>query len=202
MIRARKRFGQHFLEPVWVDKVIAAIGPAADERFIEIGPGRGALTRPLAMQSADVIAVEIDRDWLARSTAARPSADQSQGSRGRLPRSAIARSPEALVADAARPLRIVGNLPYNVASPILFALVELFGAGVPLRDATVMLQREVADRLLAPRVEGLRRDERAHRPQRSGGTPVEPSGRGVPARAKGAVDRRPTLVPRARTRGA
>ena len=65
MIRARKRFGQHFLEPVWVDKVIKAIAPEADQDFIETGPGPGALTRALAARAKSVTAFEIDRDLAA-----------------------------------------------------------------------------------------------------------------------------------------
>jgi 16S rRNA (adenine1518-N6/adenine1519-N6)-dimethyltransferase len=60
--RAKKRFGQHFLEPAWVDKVIRAIDPNPDDVFVEIGPGRGALTRPLAALAHGVTAFEIDRD--------------------------------------------------------------------------------------------------------------------------------------------
>ncbi|HWV92712.1 MAG TPA: rRNA adenine N-6-methyltransferase family protein, partial [Vicinamibacterales bacterium] len=63
--RARKRFGQHFLEPAWVARLIAAVAPASDETFIEIGPGRGALTAPLAERAGKVIAVELDRDLAA-----------------------------------------------------------------------------------------------------------------------------------------
>src|SRR5207237_3475290 len=59
---ARKRFGQHFLERTWVDKVIRAIDPQPDETFVEIGPGRGALTGPLAARAKAVVAFEIDRD--------------------------------------------------------------------------------------------------------------------------------------------
>src|SRR6185503_5424408 len=72
MLRARKRFGQHFLEPAWVDKVIRAIDPKPDEAFIEIGPGRGALTRPLAARAQTVTAFEIDRDLAAQLTATAP----------------------------------------------------------------------------------------------------------------------------------
>src|SRR5215470_9180712 len=63
--RPRKRFGQHFLEPVWVSKVVDAIRPTLDDTFLEIGPGRGALTRPLAKRTGHVVAVEIDRDLAA-----------------------------------------------------------------------------------------------------------------------------------------
>src|SRR5215510_1422053 len=65
MPRARKRFGQHFLEPAWVEKVVRAIGPRPEDTFIEIGPGRGALTRPLAERAKQVFAYEIDRDLAA-----------------------------------------------------------------------------------------------------------------------------------------
>src|SRR5437868_5586265 len=71
--RARKRFGQNFLEPAWVEKVIRAIDPKPDETFIEIGPGRGALTHPLAARAKAVVAYELDRDLVAelRTTAPR-----------------------------------------------------------------------------------------------------------------------------------
>src|SRR2546423_738182 len=62
---AGKRFGQHFLEGAWVDKVIRAIDPKPNEAFIEIGPGRGALTRPLAARAKEVVAFEVDRDLAA-----------------------------------------------------------------------------------------------------------------------------------------
>ena len=160
--RPRKRFGQHFLEPAWVDKVVARDRIRGRiRRFIEIGPGRGALTRPLA----------------ARAQARHRVRNRPRPGRRAAPRR---RSPNVTVVEgdfldvaaradrAASPrrrsgrLRVAGNLPYNVASPILFKLVELYAAGVPLLDATVMLQREVADRLLAaPGTEGLRRAQRS-----------------------------------------
>jgi 16S rRNA (adenine1518-N6/adenine1519-N6)-dimethyltransferase len=137
--RARKRFGQHFLEPAWVARVIAAIAPQPTDAFVEIGPGRGALTRPLAAAARDVVAIEIDRDLAAAlDAAALANVHVVEGDV-----LGIAGFP------AGGPLRIAGNLPYNVASPILIKLVDLFVAGTPLVDATLMLQREVADRLLA-----------------------------------------------------
>ena len=140
----RKRFGQHFLEPAWVDKVIQAIDPRSDEAFIEIGPGRGALTRPLAARAQTVTAFEIDRDLAAQLAAsAPPNLTIVEGDFLKFQRPTT---------DDPRPttIRVAGNLPYNVASPILFKLVELYASGAPLLDATVMLQREVADRLVAP----------------------------------------------------
>jgi 16S rRNA (adenine1518-N6/adenine1519-N6)-dimethyltransferase len=139
---ARKRFGQHFLEPAWVVKVIDAIAPRAGDRFVEIGPGRGALTRPLTERTAHVRAFEIDRDLAAALRETAPSNLEIVEGDFLDPRRSFD------VADS-RPIRVAGNLPYNVASPILFKLIELYDAGVPLTDATLMLQREVADRLLA-----------------------------------------------------
>ena len=137
----RKRFGQHFLEPVWVDKVIRAIDPQPTDAFVEIGPGRGALTRPLAARAQSVLAYEIDRDLARALQASAPpnlrvlEADFLKTTDSRL-----------LTTDS---LRVAGNLPYNVAAPILFRLIEWAARGVPIADATVMLQREVADRLTA-----------------------------------------------------
>jgi len=137
---ARKRFGQHFLEPAWVVKVVDAVAPAPGDSFVEIGPGRGALTRPLAARAARVTAFEIDRDLAATLRQTAPS--NLTIMEGDFLESGSLES-------AGGPIRVAGNLPYNVASPILFKLIELYDAGVPLTDATLMLQREVADRLLA-----------------------------------------------------
>lgn len=142
--RARKRFGQHFLEPAWVDKLIAALAVAPDDVFLEIGPGRGALTRPLAGRAGRVVAVEIDRDLAGSLTAAAPphvrvvEADFLRVNLGELLR------------DERTPVRVVGNLPYNISSPILFKLLDAADDGRRFRDATLMLQKEVADRLAAP----------------------------------------------------
>lgn len=147
---ARKRFGQHFLERPWVDKILRAIEPQASDTFLEIGPGRGALTRPLAAAANQVVAFEIDRDLVSELRENAPpnvaivEGDFLDVTADRV-RSALAhadRSPTRL--------RVAGNLPYNVASPILFRLIALYREGVPLVDATLMLQREVADRLVAP----------------------------------------------------
>jgi 16S rRNA (adenine1518-N6/adenine1519-N6)-dimethyltransferase len=151
MRRARKRFGQHFLERAWADKVVRAIGPAPADVFVEIGPGTGALTRPLASAAAHVVAFEIDRDLAAAlREEARPNVTLVEGD-------FLDQQPDALAAELARAgapasgdgFRVAGNLPYNVASPILFKLAALHANGLVFRDATVMLQREVADRLLA-----------------------------------------------------
>jgi 16S rRNA (adenine1518-N6/adenine1519-N6)-dimethyltransferase len=138
---SRKRFGQHFLEPVWVAKVIRAIDPQPADRFVEIGPGRGALTRPLLERVTSVQAFEIDRDLAAALGAT---------SRLTLVEGDFLDTASQLAGEQSQPLRVAGNLPYNVASPILFKLLELHASGVPLVDATLMLQHEVADRLVAP----------------------------------------------------
>ncbi|HXD72615.1 MAG TPA: 16S rRNA (adenine(1518)-N(6)/adenine(1519)-N(6))-dimethyltransferase RsmA [Vicinamibacterales bacterium] len=139
---ARKRFGQHFLEPAWVAKVVTAIAPAADEDFIEIGPGRAALTRPLAASARSVTAFEIDRDLAALlRTSAPPNVTVVEGD--------FLESDWLLKNRPAHAVRVAGNLPYNVASPIMFRLIDVYDSGIPLSDATLMLQREVADRLLA-----------------------------------------------------
>jgi 16S rRNA (adenine1518-N6/adenine1519-N6)-dimethyltransferase len=141
--RARKRFGQHFLEPAWVARLIDAVTPKPDETFLEIGPGRGALTLPLAPRAGHIVAVELDRD-LAASLATRvPSNVQL------VQADFLEVDLRDLIRDQPTPIRVVGNLPYNVASPILFRLLGNAEDGRLLRDATLMLQREVADRLLA-----------------------------------------------------
>lgn len=146
--RARKRFGQHFLEPVWADKLVRAIAPAPDQTIIEIGPGRGVLTRRLAAAAGAVIAVELDRDLAAiLRDEAIPRVTVVEGDFLKVPPAEL----EGAIAEAGRgfPVRVAGNLPYNVASPIMFRLIELFNGGLPIADGTLMLQREVADRLLA-----------------------------------------------------
>ena len=146
---AKKRFGQHFLERAWADKVVRAIAPAADETFFEIGPGRGAITALLASTARDVLAFEIDRDLAASLRhAAWPNVHVVEGDFLTVTPERVRESLNAL---DVRPtsIRVAGNLPYNVASPILFRLIDLFRSGIPLTDATLMLQREVAIRLLA-----------------------------------------------------
>jgi 16S rRNA (adenine1518-N6/adenine1519-N6)-dimethyltransferase len=141
-LRARKRFGQHFLEPAWVAKLVDALAPRRDDTFLEIGPGRGALTAPLADRVRKVIAVELDRDLAAALPARLPDVHVIQADFLDVDLSEILRNEP-------KPVRVVGNLPYNVASPILFKLLHDAGDGRLLSDATLMLQREVADRLVA-----------------------------------------------------
>jgi 16S rRNA (adenine1518-N6/adenine1519-N6)-dimethyltransferase len=139
--RTRKRFGQHFLEPVWADKVVAAIAPSPDDVIVEIGPGPGILTLRLAPRVARLIAIEIDRDLIAALTP-------------KLPPNVSLIAGDVLEIDwvdalpHASGIRIAGNLPYNISSPILFRILEL-ESRCRVTDATLMLQREVADRICA-----------------------------------------------------
>jgi 16S rRNA (adenine1518-N6/adenine1519-N6)-dimethyltransferase len=153
-VKARKRFGQHFLERAWVDKLIRDIAPAPAETFLEIGPGRGALTLPLAESGARIHAVDIDRDLSAELAATAPpnvtvtTADFLDLSADDL--FANFANASANTTDTSPPrIRVVGNLPYNVSSPILFRLLELSRETNRLLDATLMLQREVAVRIAA-----------------------------------------------------
>jgi 16S rRNA (adenine1518-N6/adenine1519-N6)-dimethyltransferase len=137
----RKRFGQHFLhDRAVIERLVAAIDPRPDETLVEIGPGRGALTLPLLDRSGTLHAIEIDRDLAARLPAL-------SASHGRLALH-VADAVEFDFATLARAqkLRIVGNLPYNVSTPLLFHLIEHIDS---IADITVMLQKEVADRMAA-----------------------------------------------------
>jgi 16S rRNA (adenine1518-N6/adenine1519-N6)-dimethyltransferase len=149
---ARKRFGQHFLERPWADKLVHAIAPSADQTFLEIGSGRGALTGPLAARAAHVLAFEIDRDLVAElRRSVPPNVTVVEGDFLKLSATQLEQLMSGVPAARERSgtLRAAGNLPYNAASPILFKLIELHSAGIPVADGTVMLQREVADRLTA-----------------------------------------------------
>ncbi len=134
----RKRLGQHFLsDPAKIEEIAAAIGPS--DTLVEIGPGRGALTLPLAGQTRHLIAVEKDpvlAEYLERQFAGNPGV--------------TIRCADALDEDLSaypKGLRLAGNLPYNVATALLQRWMEL---RTHLVDLTVMVQREVAQRLAAP----------------------------------------------------
>jgi 16S rRNA (adenine1518-N6/adenine1519-N6)-dimethyltransferase len=137
---AKKRLGQHFLEAAWADKVVEAIEPRPTDRFLEIGPGPGALTLRLAPRVAHVTAVEVDPDMVAVL-------------RAKIPANVTLIQQDFLEFDwsaaGSERLRVAGNLPYNVSSPILFSIIKRHQAGAGAEDAALMLQREVADRLVA-----------------------------------------------------
>lgn len=125
-------------------KLLDAVQPAAGDTFLEIGPGRGALTRPLAERVHRIVAVEIDRDLAA----ALPS---GVGSNVRIIQGDVLDVDiDAALQGERLPVRVIGNLPYNVSSPILFRLLDAADEGRTFTDATLMLQKEVVDRLVAP----------------------------------------------------
>ena len=139
--RPRKRFGQHFLAPAWAAKLVSAIDPRSDQTFLEIGPGQGAITRRLAERAAAVVAVEVDRDLAATLRAA--AIERLTVIEGDILEIDLA----ALGLPAGT--RVAGNLPYNISSPILFQLLDTQDRLNVFADATLMLQKEVADRLIA-----------------------------------------------------
>jgi 16S rRNA (adenine1518-N6/adenine1519-N6)-dimethyltransferase len=148
VIRARKRFGQHFLEPTWQARVAEACAVGPDDDVVEIGPGTGALTLALAARARRVLAIEVDRD-LAAALEARAVPGLTVYT-GDVLDDAATRALDAWLGPTAdAPFRVVGNLPYNVAAPILFQVGRWRARRPGLRDAIVMLQAEVADRLLA-----------------------------------------------------
>jgi 16S rRNA (adenine1518-N6/adenine1519-N6)-dimethyltransferase len=136
--RPRKRFSQNFLvDQTVIADIVAAISPQRDDTMVEIGPGLGALTRPLAAAIQRLHVIEIDRDIVARLRSAFS------------PERVIIHEGDALEFDFAaigRSLRVVGNLPYHISTPLLFHLAD--GAAA-LRDIHVMLQKEVVARMVA-----------------------------------------------------
>ena len=140
--QARKRFGQNFLsDKNIIYKIIEAIRPDPADRMVEIGPGLGAMTEPLMSRLDHLHVVEIDRDLIARLKEAH-SPDKLTIHEG----DALKFDFGSLVADGA-PLRVVGNLPYNISTPILFHLLEHVDV---IADQHFMLQKEVIDRMVAP----------------------------------------------------
>ena len=143
MIRARKRFGQHFLhDKTVIARIVERIAPRPGDALVEIGPGHGALTRSLLAGAGRLDAIEIDRD-LARELQ-REFAQET---------GFVLHTADALEFDWAAlarmrgaPLRLVGNLPYNISTPLLFRLLK---CREPIADMHFMLQKEVVDRMLA-----------------------------------------------------
>ena len=139
--RPRKRWGQHFLHDRHaIARIIAAIAPAPDDHICEIGPGEGVLTRPLVAAAGRVDAIEIDRDLAAALSADSAEEGTLQVHVG----DALTFDPAAIAGE--RPLRVVGNLPYNISTPLLFHLLEHIEH---IADMHFMLQREVVERMAA-----------------------------------------------------
>jgi len=136
---ARKRFGQHFLiDSMIIDGIVDAIDPKPGEALVEIGPGLGAMTDPLIARSGKLTVIELDRD-LAANLRKRTELDVVESDVLRVDFAALA-------ARAGRKLRVVGNLPYNISTPILF---HLLGSVDQVIDQHFMLQKEVVDRMAA-----------------------------------------------------
>jgi 16S rRNA (adenine1518-N6/adenine1519-N6)-dimethyltransferase len=137
--RPRKRFGQHFLtDPGVIDAIVRAIDPQPHDTIVEIGPGQGAITEPLAKQAGTLHCVELDRDLVASLRRRFERRDN-----------VVIHEADALRFDFCRlgdSLRIVGNLPYNISTPLLFHLVDSRDC---IADMYFMLQKEVVDRMTA-----------------------------------------------------
>ena len=154
-MRARKRFAQHFLESAWVDKLVTAVAATPEDSILEIGPGRGAITRPLAAQVKRLLAIEIDRDLAGDlEAAALPNVTVVSNDVLSVDLVPIITDWLGAAPGPGNQFRIVGNLPYNISSPILFALLDLAARTGGVRDAMLMLQKEVADRLVAKKGTG------------------------------------------------
>jgi 16S rRNA (adenine1518-N6/adenine1519-N6)-dimethyltransferase len=135
----RKRFGQHFLvDTAVLDAIVAAIDPRPGQALVEIGPGLGALTRPLLQRCERLTVIELDRDLAARL--ARDAALEV------IEADVLTVDFVALAARRGSELRVVGNLPYNISTPILF---HLLGAASAVQDQHFMLQKEVVERIAA-----------------------------------------------------
>lgn len=148
--KARKRFGQHFLEAAWVNKLVAAVGATKDDAILEIGPGRAAITRPLSDLAGKMLAIEVDRDLAAELEASGlPNLTVVTGDFLSIDLLPILADWLGDPPGPAHQFRVVGNLPYNISSPILFTLLDLAAKTGGVRDAMLMLQKEVADRLVA-----------------------------------------------------
>jgi len=145
--RARKRFGQNFLhDPGVIARIIEAIRPQRDDLLVEIGPGLGALTRPLLERLAHLHVVELDRDLVQRLRDEFPPARVTVHQADALDFDFCALARPDDTSDTRRVMRVVGNLPYNISTPLLFHLLENSPC---VADMTFMLQKEVVDRLAA-----------------------------------------------------
>jgi 16S rRNA (adenine1518-N6/adenine1519-N6)-dimethyltransferase len=136
---ARKRFGQHFLtDGAIIDAIVDAIAPEPGQALVEIGPGLGAMTDPLVARSHKLTVIELDRD-LAQRLRKRPELDVIESDVLQVDFAALAQA-------RGQRLRVVGNLPYNISTPILFHLLD---ASEHVIDQHFMLQKEVVDRMAA-----------------------------------------------------
>jgi 16S rRNA (adenine1518-N6/adenine1519-N6)-dimethyltransferase len=140
--KARKRFGQNFLHDEHViNRIVEAIKPGPDQQLVEIGPGQGAITAPLMARTGRLTVIEIDRDLAAALRS------RFAGQPGfHLIESDVLKVDFSTLANGPRTLRILGNLPYNISTPLLFHLLQYRDL---VSDMVFMLQLEVVDRLAA-----------------------------------------------------
>jgi len=137
---ARKRFGQHFLtDGAVIDHIVQAIAPRQGEAMVEIGPGLAAMTQPLVERLGHLNVIELDRD-LAKRLRAHPQLQVTESDVLKVDFTALAASLNT------QALRVVGNLPYNISTPILFHLLEHVAV---VKDQHFMLQKEVVERMVA-----------------------------------------------------
>jgi 16S rRNA (adenine1518-N6/adenine1519-N6)-dimethyltransferase len=136
----RKRFGQHFLTDLGIiDAIVRAIDPRPGQAMVEIGPGLAALTQPLVERVGRLMVIELDRD-LAERLRAHPQLEVIESDVLRVDFSQLAQTHKS------KKLRVVGNLPYNISTPILFHLLDFVNV---IEDQHFMLQKEVIDRMVA-----------------------------------------------------
>ncbi|MGN0858749.1 MAG: 16S rRNA (adenine(1518)-N(6)/adenine(1519)-N(6))-dimethyltransferase RsmA [Stenotrophomonas sp.] len=139
---AKKQFGQHFLADThYVEKIVMAVNPKAGDRLVEIGPGQGAITFPLLRKHPELTVIEFDRDLIAPLTAAAAPLGQLS-----IIHRDVLQVNFSELAEPGKQIRLVGNLPYNISSPILFHALEHAAA---ISDMVFMLQKEVVDRMAA-----------------------------------------------------
>ena len=138
--QARKRFGQHFLtDGAVIEQIVKAIAPQRGEPMVEIGPGLAAMTQPLVERLGKLHVIELDRDLAARLRQ-HPQLQVTESDVLKVDFSALAHSMPTTA------LRVVGNLPYNISTPILFHLLEHVAV---VKDQHFMLQKEVVERMVA-----------------------------------------------------
>ena len=139
---ARKRFGQHFLhDKMIIQRIVDAIMPAPDQHIVEIGPGQGAMTLPVLKKAGRLDVIELDRDLI-------PGLKNRCKEKGELiihQADALSFDYNQLISDD-KPLRLIGNLPYNISTPLIFHLLTFASH---IRDMHFMLQKEVVDRMAA-----------------------------------------------------
>jgi 16S rRNA (adenine1518-N6/adenine1519-N6)-dimethyltransferase len=144
---ARKRFGQHFLSDAGViDEIVRAIAPKPGQALVEIGPGLGAMTNPVVERCGQLTVIELDRDLAARLRK-RPELNVIESDVLKVDFGQLALDIAANITNTpGQKLRVIGNLPYNISSPILFHLLPWADQ---VQDQHFMLQKEVVDRMVA-----------------------------------------------------